>query len=86
MHAEPSYASEFVLGGSRGSVALGMCQGVQNWERRRDGSGKAKARIRSLWIVTTPRAILLAIFDMPPAFVTAYHMLPVRDKAPGSKA
>ena len=39
-------------------------------------AGKAKARTRSLWIVTTPRAVLLAISDVPSPFAIVYPCRP----------
>ncbi len=48
-------------------------------------AGRAKARIRSLWIVTAPRAVLLATSDIPSTFAVAYSTLPIRDKAPGTR-
>ena len=50
-----------------------------------DVAGKAKARIRSLWIVTTPRAVLLATSDMLSTFAVAHSTSPVRDKTPRTR-
>ncbi len=46
---------------------------------------KAKARIRSLWIVTTPRAVLLATSDMLSTFAVAHSTLSICDKTPGTR-